>query len=188
MVLFIWTWDAPVVNIICIKSQQWRGTLCPHLSLHIKIYRPPLHLHWPRLFTFAVTNKLILGSGGGVKITYMRAIHSAVPICMNTNNEWRTKKHWKKGKIVPQWKSLTFGSVSMVLGRWELVGEFLGENTSVTTFSIRHRCHTHHLLSHSAQQILEFLHRQILKINKTQNSKIRILLGMVYYTYLNSDC
>ena len=68
------------------------------------------------------------------------------------------------------------------------VGELLGENTSVTTFSIRHRCHTHHLLSHSAQQILEFLHRQILKINKTQNSKIRILLCMVYYTYLNSDC
>ena len=59
------------------------------------------------------------------------------------------------------------------------VGELLGENTSVTTFSIRHRCHTHHLLSHSAQQILEFLHRQILKINKTQNSKIRILLGII---------
>ena len=118
MVLFIWTWDGRVVNIICIKSQQWRGTLCPHLSLHIKIYRPPLHLHWPRLFTFAVTNKLILGSGGGVKITYMRAIHSAVPICMNTNNEWRTKKHWKKGKILPMCKSVTFRSVSMVLRRW----------------------------------------------------------------------
>ena len=51
-----------------------------------------------------------------------------------------------------------------------VVGELLGENTSVTTFSIRHRCHTHHLLSHSAQQILKFLPRQILKINKTQNS------------------
>ena len=50
------------------------------------------------------------------------------------------------------------------------VGELLGENTSVTTFSIRHWCHTHHLLSQSAQQILKFLPRQILKINKTQNS------------------
>ena len=103
--------------------------------------------------------------------------------------QWmKDKKTLKKGKNSAAIKSLTFGSVSMVLGRWELVGEFLGENTSVTTFSIRHQCHTHHLLSHSAQQILEFLHRQILKINKTQNSKIRILLGMVYYTYLNSDC
>ena len=104
-----------------------------------------------------------------------------------TMNEGQ-KKHWKKCRIVPQWKSLTFGSVSMVLRRWELVGELLGENTSVTTFSIRHRCHTHHLLSHSAQQILKFLHREILKINKTQNSKIWILLGMVYYTHLKGDC
>ena len=60
--------------------------------------------------------------------------------------------------------------ISIGLDGVEEVGEFLGENTSVTTFSIRHRCHTHHLLSHSAQQILKFLHRQILKINKTQNS------------------
>ena len=136
MVLFIWTWDAPVVNIICIKSQQWRGTLCPHLSLHIKIYRPPLHLHWPRLFTFAVTNKLILGSGDGVKITYMRAIHSAVPICLNTNNEWRVKTLREKRRVLPLCKSVTFRSVSMVLRRWRWVSFLVKTHQSLLSASV----------------------------------------------------